>query len=73
MERNIVKLQGFPVDTFSQEEALQYASQHSGQIITINPEIIAYAKKNPEFAQIIHKAELIIPDGIGVEIGLKNM
>lgn len=71
MKRNIVKLQGLPVDTFSFKEALAFASGIYGQIITINPEMIAYAKNHTDFAQIITDADLIIPDGIGVEIGLK--
>ena len=69
MERNTVQLQKLPVDTFTFEDALKYASK--GQVVTINPEMIAYASKHPEFAQIINEAELIIPDGIGVQIGLK--
>lgn len=71
MERNTVKLQGFSIDTFTFEEALDYAVLHSGQIVTINPEMIAGASKNIEFSNIINNAELVVPDGIGVEIGLK--
>lgn len=71
MERTLVKLQGLPVDTFTFDEAVRYASNLSGQVITINPEMIACARKNPEFKNIVENAELIIPDGIGVEIGLK--
>lgn len=69
MERNTVKLQGFNVDTFTFEEALNFIEK--GQVVTINPEMIQTASKNPEFAGIINNAELVIPDGIGVEIGLK--
>ena len=69
MERNIVKLQGFNIDTFTFDEALQYAEK--GQVVTINPEMILSAKSNPDFAEIINSAELVIPDGIGVQLGLK--
>ncbi|MDR1168429.1 MAG: WecB/TagA/CpsF family glycosyltransferase [Heliobacteriaceae bacterium] len=69
MDRRTVKLQGFCIDTFSQEEALEFAQ--SGQVITINPEMVVNAKKNPEFAKIIREAQLVIPDGIGVETGLR--
>lgn len=71
MERTLVKLQGLPVDTFTFEKAIEYALNISGQIVTINPEMITYAKKNPDFKNIIENAQLIIPDGIGVELGLK--
>ena len=69
MERNLVKLQGFNIDTFTFDEALQYAEK--GQVVTINPEMILSAKSNPDFAEIINSAELVVADGIGVEIGLK--
>lgn len=69
MERNLVKLQGFNIDTFTFDEALRYAEK--GQVVTINPEMILSAKSNPDFAEIINSAELVIPDGIGVQLGLK--
>ena len=69
MERNLVKLQGFNIDTFTLDEALQSAEK--GQVVTINPEMILSAKSNPDFAEIINSAELVIPDGIGVQLGLK--
>lgn len=69
MERNLVKLQGFNIDTFTFDEALQYAEK--GQVVTINPEMILSAKSNTDFAEIINSAELVIPDGIGVQLGLK--
>lgn len=71
MERNIVKLLGLNVDSFTFEEAIEYAKTISGQVVTINPEMINNAVQNPEFAKIINNAELVIPDGIGVQIGLK--
>lgn len=71
MERNIVKLLGLNVDSFTFEEAIEYAKTISGQVVTINPEMINNAVQNPEFAEIINNAELVIPDGIGGQIGLK--
>ena len=71
MERKIVKLQGLNVDSFTFEEAIDYAKTISGQVVTINPEMINNATQNLEFAEIINNAELVIPDGIGVQIGLK--
>lgn len=71
MKRNIVGLQGFNIDTFSFDEALEFANSISGQVVTINPEMIANARSDKDFASIINNAELVIPDGIGVQIGLK--
>ena len=71
MDRDLVKILGYDVDSFTFDQAVEYANSHSGQIVTINPEMIAAAQKNEDFANIISSAELVVPDGIGVEIGLK--
>ncbi len=71
MERDIVKLQGLNIDTFSFEEAVEYAKNISGQVVTLNPEMVNNACVDPDFAEIINSAELVIPDGVGVELGLK--
>lgn len=76
MERKIIKLLGFDVDTFSFESAVNYAkslvlSKKGGQVITINPEMIETGLKNPEFAQILSQADLVVPDGVGVKLALK--
>ncbi len=69
MERNLVTIQKLNVDTFTFLEAINYATK--GQVVTINPEMIDYATKNKDFANILNEAELVIPDGIGVQLGLK--
>lgn len=69
MERSLVKIQNINVDTFTFLEALEYAK--CGQVVTLNPEMIAYASGHEDFAKILEEAELVIPDGIGVQIGLK--
>lgn len=71
MDRNLVKIQGFDVDSFTFEQAVDWAYSKHGQIVTINPEMISGAQKNSDFAEIINSAELVVADGIGVEIGLK--
>lgn len=71
MKRNLVKIQGCGVDSFTQEEALDYIETTHGQVVTINPEMITSALKNADFANIINNADLVIPDSVGVELGLK--
>lgn len=76
MERIRAKLLGFNIDTFDFEGAVNYVrnlftEQKGAHIVTINPEMIDYGTKNEVFAEIIKKAELVIPDGIGVKLGLK--
>lgn len=76
MERRKAKLLGFDIDTFDFESAVSYAMDliatgRGGQVVTINPEMIETGLKDPEFAQILNEADLVIPDGVGVKIGLK--
>ena len=63
---NRVKLLGFDIDTFDFESAVDYAKNVSGQVVTINPEMMS----NPDMKDIINSSELVIPDGIGVQLGL---
>ena len=71
MDRAKVDILGYGVDTFCFDDAVDYIYQTHGQIVTINPEMIEYGKKNSEFKDLINNAELVVPDGIGVKIGLK--
>lgn len=71
MDRDLVKILGFNVDTFTFEEAVEYAASTPGQIVTINPEMISTAQSMPDFARVIDTANLVVPDGIGVELGLR--
>ena len=36
------------------------------QICTVNPEFIMAAQRDPVFAAVLHKADLCVPDGVGV-------
>lgn len=76
MERKIVNLLGFNIDTFDFKSAIDYAKlliefKKGGQIVTINPEMIETGLNNKYFAQIINDADLVIPDGVGIQLGLK--
>ena len=71
VERKLFKILGFGVDSFNKEDALEYILQNHGQVVTINPEMIMNAAKSGEFANVINSAELVIPDSVGVELGLK--
>ncbi len=73
MSNSSVKILGYGVDDYDFEQALDYAQNSGGQVVTINPEMILTAQKSPEFSQIINDAELVIPDGVGVQIGLKML
>lgn len=71
MDRNLVNILGYGVDTFSFDEALDFIADKSGQIITINPEMIQYANNDSKFYEIIKNAEMVVADGVGIQLGLK--
>ena len=70
-----VEVLNCPVDIISLENALNkvsdaISSNRNFQIVTINPEMIMFAQKNPSFLDILHNCDLSTPDGIGVKIAL---
>lgn len=71
MERKTERLQDLKIDTFCFEEALEYGFGKRGQVVTLNPEMVMNSGNDSELKNIINNAELVIPDGVGVEIGLK--
>ena len=73
-----VKLLGYEIDTYDFLGAVAYATElmsadKVSQVVTINPEMFETARNDSDFAEILNKAEMVIPDGIGVKIGLKIM
>ncbi|MBQ9688371.1 WecB/TagA/CpsF family glycosyltransferase, partial [bacterium] len=67
---------GFNINDLQMADAVDYAvdlikSRKGGQIVTINPEMIQSAKKNPQLKDIIDHAQLVLPDGVGIKLGLK--
>ena len=71
-----VELFGINIDDFNFEQAVNkakdlMAQNQVSQIITINPEIIERALKEPDYLEILKNAEMVIPDGIGIKIALK--
>ena len=73
---NRVELLGYKIDTYSFDEAIERAlelekEEKVSQVVTINPEMFDCAKTDNEFAEILNTAEMVIPDGVGVKLGLK--
>ena len=75
MEKKRAKILGFEVDLLSFDDALAFiknkSESQSTQTVTINPEMIALGENNQEFGGILKTADLIIPDGFGIKLGLK--
>lgn len=62
---------GVPFDAVTMEQAVAKAKKmltEEGQhfICTPNPEIVMEARKDKELMNILHEADMVIPDGIGV-------
>ncbi len=71
----IAGIQGFKINLLKYNDALGFVktSLDNGeniQIVTINPEMIETAKKNPDFAGVLKYAELVIPDSFGIKLAL---
>ena len=75
MENKRAKILGFEVDLLGFNDALDFivkkSESQSTQTVTINPEMIALGEKNEEFKEILQSADLVIPDGFGIKLGLK--
>lgn len=62
---------GVGFDALTPEEALERAfalSFESGcrYVVTPNPEIVWLARKQPELLEALNRADLVVPDGIGI-------
>ena len=71
-----VDLMGIKINDYSFEEGVNkgfelISSNCVSQVVTINPEMFAQAEKDNNFKKILDEAEMVIPDGVGVKIGLK--
>lgn len=76
MQRKTHKVLGYDVDLMSFKEALEFVetkiNNNEGlHVVTINPEIIEFANKDVNFADILKNADFVIPDGVGIKIALK--
>ncbi|MHA6481327.1 WecB/TagA/CpsF family glycosyltransferase [Paenibacillus sp. strain BS8-2] len=66
-----VPIFGIPFSKMSMDETVQYLTTaieegRQTHVITANPIMIMAALDNPEFANIMNRADLIVPDGAGV-------
>ena len=70
-DRNTIEILGIPVDMTDMKGALASFEGFMNEegcslIVTPNSEIVSNATKNPELADLIKGADLVIPDGIGL-------
>lgn len=74
--RDIINILDIPVDRISMEEATRRISEFVNStsyhmVFTPNPEIVMLAKDNEKFKAAMKRADLIVPDGIGVVLASK--
>lgn len=67
-------LLGVHITNATSENILEYVynhlrtADHKLFLVTPNPEILVYAKKNPEYKRLLNQANLSLPDGVGLFI-----
>lgn len=66
-----VDILGVRVDNVTTVEALELmerfvAEGRPHQVVTVNPEFVMEAQRNPEFRVVLHEAHLALPDGAGL-------
>ena len=69
---NIINILGINISTLNKKNVLEKIEQFLNdgkqhQIVTPNPEFILNARKDEEFFYILNKADLAIPDGVGLK------
>ena len=73
MKTNIL---GISFDVVTADEALNKAlafldGGEPRTVFTPNPEFVMTARRDPEFAEILNKADMLVPDGIGIVLASK--
>ena len=74
--RERIRVLGVEFDNLTMREALNIAldaihRRSGGWIVTPNPEIVMLCRENPQLADAVRNAEMVIPDGIGVIYGTR--
>jgi len=73
-----IKILGVPIDCVNMEQSLDAVDRmvrgdHAQTVIAINPEKVIKAQNDPVFLQWLNKAGLLIPDGIGVVVAVRQL
>jgi N-acetylglucosaminyldiphosphoundecaprenol N-acetyl-beta-D-mannosaminyltransferase len=75
---SVIEILGIPVNAVSEsairqsiEDALQKRSSKCLHVVTLNPEYIMAARRDPDFAYAIRRAGLVTADGIGVKLAAR--
>lgn len=68
---NNVTILNVPFSSATHRETIEFLSERVEMkkktfVVTANPEIVMYANKHKEYMSILHQADMITPDGIGI-------
>lgn len=71
MKRKRVQIVGVPFDNLSRKAFLRELLRRMREkqktfLVTANPEIVMYAQEDQEYMQLLHDADFVAPDGIGI-------
>ncbi|HEX3630516.1 MAG TPA: WecB/TagA/CpsF family glycosyltransferase [Candidatus Dormibacteraeota bacterium] len=71
-------LLGVPVDPITQQQAVDWVAQAIAErrprvVISVNPERIMQAGRDPQFAAVLRAADLALADGVGVEWAARRL
>ena len=71
---NTIKILGIPIHNISFAKALAEIERMTKrnrlrQIVTVNPEFLVEAQRNPAFKKVLQEADLALADGVGLQLG----
>ncbi|MCU0490927.1 MAG: WecB/TagA/CpsF family glycosyltransferase [Chloroflexaceae bacterium] len=66
-----IHILGIAVDDVLPDEAMERLAGWLAQggphhVVTVNPEFVMEARRNPAFRQVLHAADMALPDGVGL-------
>ncbi|MCS7051769.1 MAG: WecB/TagA/CpsF family glycosyltransferase, partial [Thermomicrobium sp.] len=71
------RILGFPVDDVTLPETIQLVqhwcetAETLQQIVTLNPEMVMAARRDPVFRAVVEAAALVTPDGVGLTLAAR--
>ncbi|MEN9228444.1 MAG: WecB/TagA/CpsF family glycosyltransferase [Gloeomargarita sp. GMQP_bins_120] len=74
MRNSRLSLEGLPIDLCADYVQLLYRRLQQGQgthVVTLNAEMVMQARRQPALKTVIQRAELVVPDGVGITLYLR--
>lgn len=73
-----LRILGIPIHDVTLDEAVEQAAawvREGGahQIATVNPEFVMAARRDPAFREVLERADLCLPDGVGITLAARYL